>query len=266
MISSSKDTLKMNSSPALFFKRNFGKWRQLFELLKDKWVEVPFKNGNIRTDMLLKLSDADLLKFWEDARSFVTEEGQFEHRGWYHLLYRDSFHGKKLMDVGSGIGIDGLTFAQSGAQVTFVDICSSNLEVIKRLAALLDVQKVKFHYMTDVRSLEPLDCDYDVVFAQGSLHHLPFDIVRSEARALLEHLPAGGRWIQLSYPKSRWIKEGSKPFDEWGVNTDGYGTPWSEWYDLEKLSALLHPARFDTLLSFEFCRGDFIWFDLLRKK
>jgi hypothetical protein len=46
--------------------------------------------------------------------------------------------------------------------------------------------------------------------------------------------------------------------------TDG-GAPWVEWYDLTKLHAVLEPARFDTVLYFEFHNSDFNWFDLLRR-
>jgi len=84
-----------------------------------------------------------------------------------------------------------------------------------------------------------------------------------EAQALLEHLPMGGRWIELGYPKSRWEREGRMPFDKWGQKTDG-GAPWIEWHDLEKLRYVLAPANFDVVLDLEFHDSDFNWFDLVR--
>jgi hypothetical protein len=80
---------------------------------------------------------------------------------------------------------------------------------------------------------------------------------------LLRHLKIGGRWLQLAYPKTRWIRAGSPPFHKWGAMTDGADTPWAEWYDLPKLLSLLEPAQFDVVLCLEFHDHNFIWFDLL---
>jgi hypothetical protein len=76
-------------------------------------------------------------------------------------------------------------------------------------------------------------------------------------------LKVGGRWLQLAYPRSRWIREGRMPFSKWGEHTDPGKTAWCEWYDLPKLLRMLAPAKFDVVLSQEFHNGDFNWFDLL---
>jgi hypothetical protein len=104
------------------------------------------------------------------------------------------------------------------------------------------------------------------MWCQGSLINAPFEIIRHEAQLLLKHLPAGGRWIELAYPQRRWEREGRLPFERWGENTDGPGTPWVEWYDLSKLKRALAPAEFDVILYFEFHNGDFNWFDLERTR
>ena len=80
----------------------------------------------------------------------------------------------------------------------------------------------------------------------------------------MEHLPVGGRWIELAYPKARWEREGKMPFEQWGERTDG-GAPWMEWYDLDKVKAMLSPAQFDVVLYSNFFNDDFNWFDLLRR-
>jgi hypothetical protein len=100
----------------------------------------------------------------------------------------------------------------------------------------------------------------------GSLHHMPYKVVRDEAQELIRHLKVGGRWLQLAYPRSRWLREGRLPFNLWGSYTDGMGTPWGEWYDLPKLLSLLEPAEFDVILYREFDNNDFNWFDLVRRE
>jgi SAM-dependent methyltransferase len=202
---------------------------------------------------------------WTQIRINATTGPSFNVRGWYHLIYSDIFRDKKIMDVGSGLGIDGITFAEKGASVTFVDIVQSNLEVIKRLCCLLNLHNIDFCYLESIASLKVLPTNFDVIWCQGSLINAPFEILRGETQELLHHLPIGGRWIELAYPKIRWEREGKLPFNQWGDKTDG-GAPWIEWYDLAKLKKLLSPAEFDVVLYFNFHNDDFNWFDLVRRK
>lgn len=247
-----------------FFK-NIKTWNKPFDLLRKKWHEVPAGDNRVTTSQLLLLPDDELLEKWSQIRINATSGPSFDVRGWYHLLYCDVFKGKKVMDVGSGLGIDGITFAEHGASVTFVDIVESNLEVLKRICHLLNIKNVKFCYLETIQSLKELPRDYDVIWCQGSLINAPFDIIHEEAQELLSHLPIGGRWIELAYPEIRWVREGKLSFDQWGDKTDG-GAPWIEWYDLLKLKKLLFPAEFNVVLYLNFHNDDFNWFDLVRIK
>lgn len=236
-----------------------------FEKLREKWDEVPSgKDKRSKTKKLLELSNEKLLEFWFRSRLDATIETAFEVRGWYHILYKDILRGKKVMDVGSGLGIDGITFAQHGARMTFVDIVESNLTLLNRICRILNLTNVDFCYLKDISSLSTLPNDYDVIWCQGSLINAPFDFIRTEVHELLKHLPVGGRWIELAYPKARWEREGKMPFEQWGQKTDG-GSPWVEWYDLNKLMSRFSPVGFDVIIHFNFHNNDFNWFDLIRR-
>jgi methyltransferase family protein len=241
-------------------------WNKPFEILRSKWFEVPAGNTRIKTSDLAYMPDHEFLDFWKKIKIDATSGSSFNVRGWYHNLYLDSFKNKNLMDFGSGLGIDGITFAQNGANVTFVDIAQSNLEVLKRLCDLLGLTNVEFLYLEEFESIKQLPKDFDVIWCQGSMINLPLEIAAKEAQILLSHLRIGGRWIELAYPEERWVKEGKMPFNKWGEKTDGEGTPWIEWYDLDKLLQRLNPAQFDVILNFNFYDNDFNWFDLLRTK
>jgi SAM-dependent methyltransferase len=147
----------------------------------------------------------------------------------------EMLRGKQVMDVGSGLGIDCLTLAQAGAKMTFVDITQENLQVLRRLCRAFDLTEVDFYYLEDFSSLDALPRNFDAIWCQGSMINAPFDFMRRECALLLQHLPVGGRWIELCYPYERWEREGGVPFSKWGEMTDGEGTPWMEWYDLERL-------------------------------
>lgn len=240
------------------------RWDQPYETLRKKWVEVPVTQlGRMKTTDLLGLSDMELLDQWEKARTEITTGPQFAHRGWYHALYADGMRGKKVMDVGSGFGVDSITFAQHGAKLTFVDLVETNLKVLERLCGTMGLREVQFHILKDVDSLKVLDTDYDVIMAMGSMHNAPVEVMKPEYQELVQHLKVGGRWLQLAYPKSRWIRDGRLPFDVWAEMVDGLGTPWEEWYDLSKLLSMFEPAKFDVVLYQEFHNSDFNWFDLL---
>jgi hypothetical protein len=144
-----------------------------------------------------------------------------------------------------------------------VDLVESNLKVLQRLCGIIGLGDVRFVHFQDLHSLKGLDADYDVIMAMGSLHNAPVKVMKPEYQELLKHLKIGGRWLQLAYPRSRWIREGRSPFRKWGEITDGAGTPWCEWYDLPKLLSMFAPAKFDVVLYQEFHNGDFNWFDLL---
>lgn len=242
--------------------KNNSDWSNPLEVLRARWGRVP-SNGRtqLRTDELCSISDSKLVQLWEETVKRDTTGKGFNVRGWYHKAYKWQFNGKNILDVGSGFGLDGITFAQNGAKVTFCDIVPSNLEVLKRICQLKGVE-ASFCYMDNIEALSRLTCEFDVVWCQGSLINAPFDVMREERQELVKHLKVGGRWIELAYPKSRWERDGRPPLHIWGEITDGKGTPWMEWYDLPKLLLALEPCKFRTVSYLEFHNGDFNWFEL----
>jgi 2-polyprenyl-3-methyl-5-hydroxy-6-metoxy-1,4-benzoquinol methylase len=128
-------------------------WQLPYETLRKKWVEVPVTStGTQKTTRLIELPDDALLAEWEAARKDITTGSEFAHRGWYHALYADGMRGKKVMDVGSGFGVDSITFAQHGARLTFVDLVESNLKVLARLCNLMGLRDVQFIQLKDLDS------------------------------------------------------------------------------------------------------------------
>jgi SAM-dependent methyltransferase len=228
---------------------------------REKWREVPGgsdTDGRIFSSDLLGLPDADLLAFWER----MAERRLTEELGWIDVLYRDFFAGKRVLDVGSGLGLNGMRFASLGADWVFADIAPGNLKLLRRIAALKGLRP-SFHLIGDDLSFDGLGA-FDAVFACGSLHHVPFDLARRECAQIARHLKAKARWIELVYPKERWMREGCPAFGDWGRMTDGDRTPWAEWYDADKLRARLDPLTFRTILDFTFREQHFRWLDLER--
>ena len=234
-----------------------------FGTLRGKWHEVPAGQHRYSTADLLAMADDALVRFWIERRDDATRGDAYSVRGWYHDLYSRVFRGRSVLDLGAGLGLDGITYAQAGARLTFADIVGDNLDVLRRLCGQLGIE-ARFVHIEDLKSIAALPGPFDAIYAQGSLIHMPDDLVRDEVQGLLEHLPVGGRWVELAYPRERWLRDGAPAFDEWGPITDGPGTPWAEWCDLDKRLASLAPARFEPLLAVNFHGDDYNWFDLVR--
>jgi SAM-dependent methyltransferase len=236
----------------------------IFAVLREKWVEVPGgsdQGERVFSSDLMTWPIEQLIEYW-DAQ--FKSGSDIELRGWYQVLYRDLFRGKRVLVIGSGLGFDGVYFLLNGADWTFADIVPSNLLVIERVATLKcpDAPRA-FLTIETMGSFGQLPFDFDYVWCNGSLINAPFAHAREESHQILTHLRPGERWIELAYPPERWVREGSPPLSEWGKMTDGARTPWCEWYDLEKLRKRLFPARMLPILNMKFSSENFIWFDLL---
>lgn len=232
-------------------------FEKLLGEMAKKWREVP-GGGDQQprqfSDDLLKVSKHDLLTWWK---------GQFEAAGefrrWYWELYGGALSGQRVLEIGSGLGFDAVRLAMHGASVTCCDIAPSNLEIVRRVAEAHGVSIDTVHI--DSLAVFKNVPEVDVVWAIGSIHHMPFAEAREESVAVLERLKPGGRWIELSYPRERWVREGSPVYQQWGKMTDGERTPWVEWYDVEKLKDRLYPWRLEPILERRFESDTYIWMD-----
>ena len=87
----------------------------------------------------------------------------------------DRWKGKKVLEIGCGIGTDTINFARSGAQVTAVDLTEKSLEVARQRARVFGVQdRVRFFQanaegLSEAVPVEP----YDLVYSFGVIHHTP---------------------------------------------------------------------------------------------
>ena len=105
------------------------------EPYREKWREVPGGDdvdGRVFSDELLALPDDQFLKRWDSisARRAAGVVGRMAP------IYRDFFSGRRILELGGGLGFDGIRFATEGALWTFADIVPGNLSVIRRMTRL----------------------------------------------------------------------------------------------------------------------------------
>ncbi|MCC7047653.1 MAG: class I SAM-dependent methyltransferase [Alphaproteobacteria bacterium] len=243
-------------------KAPFDQGRALFDLLRQKWKEVPAGlYDRVDTGKVLALTDWELRDYWDGVWHEFTVGTGYATRGWYQEMYRDMFRGKRVLEIGSGCGIDGIEFIRQGAIWYFADIVPNNLKLIRRMLDAFGLDCEGMTYIEDLRSLEQIPDGFDFIYCNGSMINVPFDFARRETLHLVSHLRPGGRWVELCYPRERWAREGRLPFADWGRMTDGDATPWVEWYDMERLRDRFAPVALNPLMAFNYYNDDFNWFD-----
>jgi len=94
----------------------------------------------------------------------------------YRFRVLGSLAGKKVLDVGCGDGINAMTFALLGAQVTGIDISPGAIEVAKRRAEINGVtDRVRF-VVSPLETAAFQEGEFDVIWGDAILHHLLADL------------------------------------------------------------------------------------------
>ncbi len=112
------------------------------------------------------------------------------------------YGGKKLLEVGCGIGIDLVRFASGGAEVTGIDLASRSIELSRQNFEQHDVSGA-FEVMNgEAMSFE--DASFDVVYAHGVLQYT----MNPEAMAaeVFRVLKPGGTAIFMGYNRRSWLR------------------------------------------------------------
>jgi 2-polyprenyl-3-methyl-5-hydroxy-6-metoxy-1,4-benzoquinol methylase len=104
-----------------------------------------------------------------EARKYLVEPhipGFAQHARWA---------GKRVLEIGCGLGTDTINFLRAGASVTAVDLSSKSLELARQRAQVFGVSdRVRFieadaERLSEFVAPEP----YDLVYSFGVIHHSP---------------------------------------------------------------------------------------------
>src|SRR5579863_10372030 len=80
--------------------------------------------------------------------------------------------GKKVLEIGCGIGTDTINFAASGAQVTAVDLTEKSLEVARQRAKVFGLEdRITFIQANAEKLSESVPVEpYDLIYSFGVIH------------------------------------------------------------------------------------------------
>jgi 2-polyprenyl-3-methyl-5-hydroxy-6-metoxy-1,4-benzoquinol methylase len=102
----------------------------------------------------------------------------------FFLTRLGDLHGKRILDIGCGLGESSVMFALHGARVTATDISREMVEFTTKLA-----KKYRVPLETMVGAAEELSiapASFDIIYAANTIHHL------ADKQAFLEHIV---RWL-----------------------------------------------------------------------
>lgn len=115
----------------------------------------------------------------------------------------ERWRGKKVLEIGCGIGTDAANFAKAGADYTAIELSEKSLELAKKRFEVFGLSgKFISGNAEELSSLLPEGEQYDLVYSFGVIHHT----VSPEAviREIEKVLKPGGELRIMLYARNSW--------------------------------------------------------------
>jgi ubiquinone/menaquinone biosynthesis C-methylase UbiE len=112
--------------------------------------------------------------------------------------------GKRVLEVGCGIGTDSINFARSGAELTAVELSGESMRIAEERAVVMGVaDRIRFVQANAEELTSAIDDGpYDLVYSFGVIHHTPHpDRALSQIRSVLA---PGGTLKLMIYHRRSW--------------------------------------------------------------
>ncbi|HET7824231.1 MAG TPA: class I SAM-dependent methyltransferase [Anaeromyxobacter sp.] len=157
---------------------------------------------------------------WEEEAEFFDARAPGEARGipprvamryarsahaWFNKEYRfrilGPLHGHRVLDVGCGTGDNAILLALAGGEVTGVDLSQRSIEVAEKRARASGLPRPPRFVCAPIESADLPERHFDVIWADGLLHHVIPELELVLAR--LHVLACPGARVVFSEPVNR---------------------------------------------------------------
>ena len=134
----------------------------------------------------------DVKSYWNQrpcnlkhSKKTVGSKEYFEEVEWkkYHVephipSFADfrKWEGKRVLEIGCGLGTETINFARAGAQVTVVELSEGSLQLARQRAKVFGLsKKIKFYQgnAEELSDILPSSEEFDLIWSFGVIHHSP---------------------------------------------------------------------------------------------
>ena len=155
-----------------------------------------------------------------------------------HLKDLAQFHqyqGRRVLEIGCGMGADAVEFVKHGAEYVGIDLSRESVALARKRFEVFDLTG-KFYVMDGANTAALAELGrFDLVYSCGVLHHYP-DLYRV-LNNIYQALNPGGEFRFLVYAKNSWkyamIRAGLDQFEAQA------GCPYAQAYTQEEIHELL---------------------------
>ncbi len=114
----------------------------------------------------------------------------------------ERWKGKKVLELGCGIGTDSINFARAGADLTAVELSSKSLEICKQRFKVYGL-KARFYEgnIEELSKFVPIE-QYDLVYSFGVIHHTPHP--EKVVEEVKKYMGSHSEFRLMLYAKNSW--------------------------------------------------------------
>lgn len=168
---------------------------------------------------------------------FFREVSERRYRVEPHIAEFAGFHlwaGKRVLEIGCGIGSDAEEFAKAGAEYVGIDLSEQSVILSRNRFNVLGLEG-EFHVKDASKSFADLGT-FDLVYSYGVIHHFPgIDTIISNVN---EVLVPGGEFRFMVYAKNSWkyamIQKGLDQFEAQA------GCPYAQAFSKDEIHQLMN--------------------------
>jgi len=163
------------------------------------WSNNPQTYGDLHGEALhagVQTTVGDTEFFKHADRTFFGWNRHLHHQQPFDRLFPyDRFRGKRVLEIGCGMGAMAALWAAQGAEVTAVDLAPFSVEMTRRRLSIMGLPGKVIE--ADGRTLPFTDAEFDYVYSWGVLHHSP-DLAHS-LREMMRVLRRDGEFGLMLY-------------------------------------------------------------------
>lgn len=194
--------------------------------------------GAIRRYWNERIHDLEMASHPVGTREFFDELDDYRFDKLHYLprlVDFGAYRGRRLLEVGCGIGTDLVRFARGGARTVGVDLATTAVALARRNFALHGIDGARL-LVADAEDLPFVDGSFDVVYGHGVVQYT------AQARRLIAEchrvLAPGGEAIFMVYNRLSWLNALSRVTK---VALEHEDAPVIRKYSIREFRALLSP-------------------------